>query len=553
MPLKKQFTTSCLITVVTLSQLSAQTRTPNISMPKVMANPTQLAAPTPWLPIRWVLPKGTFLHAPRDGRPIRSDTRLGLRPGYRYRFQLDSKDIKNSTNLYPTLEILGSVRMPPSLRLFDYAAAIVITEEELKLANEGRLICKLLYLEKNDAKPAYSAGNMVPPQTDIPFGNNLLATANDMGRPVARLWLGSRELTSDEFINSVVPGTLWRDGDLPPGMPTLAPQFPCFISHPGYESQDNFNEVIHDGGDSLDRAIIDDSGRSQGVNPEDAVAEFTIIGSRRRILPSNKICIYSPRFAWLRQISGLGTVVLDAGVQGTVLNNGPGQTKVTMPSNTAVSELLLDGMRSRERASGARSTQIAGKSQRMEPVLPQITIHGPKANLIVKNPGAVSEVDGTARLRQREGLSVRLAGWRISQLQNEETVSAMAKVEQGSRLVMARAVTREAILDCKEEMRVLEQPLILHKWADRCEAGPGEIVTFTLRLTNQTGKPIAEVAIVDSLSCRLEFLGESANCNRDSVFLNQENEVNSTRLRWEITGLVQPGDTVVVSFKAKVR
>lgn len=528
----------------------------SMANPRVMASPATLAAPAPWLPIRWILPEGSQLTSPRDTRPLSAETRLGLRPGYRYRFELESPVLRPGETLYPTLEVFGCVRMPPSLKLFDHPAAVVLTTEELKLAAEGKLISKLLYLESNEAAPTEPKAGLVPPQTDVPTGSDLFLTAKDMGRPVARLWLGSRKLTSEEFSHSVVPGSLWRSGDPPPGAPALPPQLPCLPFNPADPRLGLKNceeEIIHDGGDRLERAAIDNTGRAQGVNPEDAVAEFTVPGSRRYVLPSNRVCIFAPRYAWLRQINGLDTVVMDAGVRGTVVRNGPDLAKLSQPSSAATGELLLDGIRSRERASGSRATQTPGKSQRIEPPTPQMLVHTPLANLEVRNPGAVLEIDGPMKLKQREGLSVRMGGWRLAALQNEEVVTAVARVEQGPNLITARAMAREAILDCKEEVRVLEQPLILHKWADKCEAGPGDFVTFTLRLTNQTGKALADVAIVDNLSGRLEFDEGSANCSRDAVFLIQENEVRSSKLRWEITGLVQPGETVVVRFRAKAR
>ncbi len=529
---------------------------PSAAGPRVMASQAQLAAPAPWLPVRWVLPEGSILTAPRDSRPISGEARLGLRPGYRYRFELEPSTPRGGDTLYPTLEVFGCVRMPPSLKLFDHPAAIVLSAEELKLASQGKLISKLLYLEDSERAPTEPNAGLLPPQTDIPPGSDILLTAKDMGRPVARLWLGSRKLTTEDFVNSVVPGSLWRAGDPPPGSPMLPPQFPCQPFAPGdprFGLKQCEEEIIHDGGDRLERAAIDSTGRAQGVNPEDAVAEFTIPGSRRLVIPSNRVCIFAPRYAWLRQISGLDTVVMDAGTRGTVVQNGPDLARLTQPSNATTGELWLDGIRSRERASGSRASQVPGKSQRLEPPTPQTVVLAPFANLDVRNPGTVLEVDGPMRLKQREGLSIRMGGWRLSGLQNEEVVTAVARVEKGPNVITARAMAREAILDCKEEVRVLEQPLILHKWADRCEAAPGEFVTFTLRLTNQTGKALADVAIVDNLSGRLEFDQGSANCSRDAVFLIQENEVRSSKLRWEITGLVQPGETVVVRFRAKAR
>ena len=173
----------------------------NATANRVMASPATLASPAPWVPLRWVLPEGSRLTAPRDTRPIASEARLGLRPGYRYRFELESPSLRPGETLYPTLEVFGCVRMPPSLKLFDHPAAVVLTAEELKLVSEGRLISKILYLESNEAPPTDPNSGLIPPQTDIPAGSDLFRTAKDLGRPVARLWVGGRRLTGEEFNN----------------------------------------------------------------------------------------------------------------------------------------------------------------------------------------------------------------------------------------------------------------------------------------------------------------------------------------------------------------
>ena len=57
----------------------------------------------------------------------------------------------------------------------------------------------------------------------------------------------------------------------------------------------------------------------------------------------------------------------------------------------------------------------------------------------------------------------------------------------------------------------------------------------------------------DSLTARLEYIPGSARSDRDAVFTLQQNEAGSVALRWEITGVLQPGKSGVVSFQARIR
>jgi hypothetical protein len=101
-------------------------------------------------------------------------------------------------------------------------------------------------------------------------------------------------------------------------------------------------------------------------------------------------------------------------------------------------------------------------------------------------------------------------------------------------------------------MVILSHPMVLHKTADKQVALPGDVVTFTLRFANMTGKALRDVAIVDNLSPRLEYVEGSSRSSKETVFTVQENEAGSLILRWE-AGTLAAGESAVVRFQAKVR
>ena len=55
-------------------------------------------------------------------------------------------------------------------------------------------------------------------------------------------------------------------------------------------------------------------------------------------------------------------------------------------------------------------------------------------------------------------------------------------------------------------------------------AKPGEEVDFTIRFDNIGNQPIGNVTILDSLSTRLEYVPQSAQCSVEAKFSTQPNE-----------------------------
>jgi uncharacterized repeat protein (TIGR01451 family) len=81
----------------------------------------------------------------------------------------------------------------------------------------------------------------------------------------------------------------------------------------------------------------------------------------------------------------------------------------------------------------------------------------------------------------------------------------------------------------------------------------GDVVTFFISYTNTGGKPIANIAVSDSLSPRLEYVPGSARSDREAIFVTQENEAGSLILRWEVKDPLAPCQKGVVSFQARVK
>ncbi|MBX9583817.1 MAG: DUF11 domain-containing protein, partial [Gemmataceae bacterium] len=97
-------------------------------------------------------------------------------------------------------------------------------------------------------------------------------------------------------------------------------------------------------------------------------------------------------------------------------------------------------------------------------------------------------------------------------------------------------------------------PLTVTKTVDADgPVGSGSIVTFTIRYVNTGSKPASDLVISDSLSGRLEYVPGSQQSDRAANFTATDNEAGSAVVRWELPGVLLPGQGGVVRFKAKVR
>lgn len=99
-------------------------------------------------------------------------------------------------SLYPTIELVD-VLHPPAGREDEFPIPVTITEEEIELALEGRLVTKVIYLE-----PAKESNPLTihqqNPTLNVAPNRNVIEEADRRGRPMLVLRMGARRPTSDE-------------------------------------------------------------------------------------------------------------------------------------------------------------------------------------------------------------------------------------------------------------------------------------------------------------------------------------------------------------------
>jgi uncharacterized repeat protein (TIGR01451 family) len=458
--------------------------------------------PAPLLFVRVVAPEGAqvvFRPGTPEARVFAAPAVAGFRPGYGYRLQIGGLPDQPGRVLSPSIEVLDTLHIPPGLKAEDFPATVAFSEDDLRRAASGGMVTKVVYLEDPIQAPAVRSSPTQPVEFDVMPGHDPLVEARIRGRAMMIVRLGERDVLAAELFAVGIPGTVLVPGDagMPPPAcpPTLpAPRFQWF--DPILGPKKPLEEILPDGGDTGPRVGIDPEGKLAGVTPTDTAAEYRYGNGPRRVTISNRVCLFSPRFAVLRQESlpvAEGTSVPLAGVETTlgeaVLINRERTDKAwnSIATRGYVSKLGVRGTQSRIGLAGV---------ERVQGLAAIGTVEGVRLNAVVVEVAAATQVSNVCRP---------------------------------------------------------DQPLVVTKYADPKAPNVGDLVTFVLKYENYGAKPIRDVVIADSLASRLEYVPGSAQADRPTVFTIQVNEVYSAVLRWEVKGELAPGQGGLIQFQARVR
>ncbi len=86
-------------------------------------------------------------------------------------------------SLYPTLEVRGTLALPPGVNAAGYPAPVVLTDEDVKTALSGALVTKVIYLENPErATPAATTPDQ-PLETTVTTDRDPLTEARDAAGP----------------------------------------------------------------------------------------------------------------------------------------------------------------------------------------------------------------------------------------------------------------------------------------------------------------------------------------------------------------------------------
>jgi uncharacterized repeat protein (TIGR01451 family) len=299
------------------------------------------------------------------------------------------------------------------------------------------------------------------------------------------------------------------------------------------------DEYLLDGGDR-NFPVHETATNREGLETEDAVAEFVDQTGKRHVLPTNRVAIYSPRFGYVATKAGLEAGVTVARAASAVdLSRGEGLRNRVTPVNQAQRTPLVS-VRVRSRASGLDTE--AGQMD-----VHQKTVLGENLDLAK----SIEDVQNTVAPQMRQSDKVRIARERQAAIAwTRQEYPVIAASLQGAQQVVVKFVTNELV---GVEDRRKPGRLEIVKLADKQIAKPGEIVNFRIEYENIGDRELTEVRVIDNLTPRLEYVVETAVSTRPSTLEVTDNGEGSVVLTWSLKEPLRGKTKGAVTFKARVR
>ena len=334
------------------------------------------------------------------------------------------------------------------------------------------------------------------------------------------------------------PGMVLQPGFCPPAFPPVVPAWIGGAAIP--PNPKNFpDEYLCDGGDRGYPVRYDLNSRL-GLETEDTVAEYTDHAGGRHVKPTNKVCVYAPRFGAMRSI---GSPILETAVNKIAsadkFTGGAGMRN-RLVTGRHRQNVVLGKYRTRERAS---DIDVELRSSAVD----QSQILASHTKLI--NTFEDFQFVRTGLLAQTE--EVRLAkGIQSAAIWSRSQFPVIAaQTEQAQEVIgefRAGAVVGKENKQKPGRLRIV-------KMADKDVAQPGEILTFTIRYDNLGELPLYQIRIIDNLTPRLGYVENSETSDRAGRLVIQDNDEGSAILQFELDDPLPGGKGGVVTFQAKVR
>ena len=468
---------------------------------------------------------------------------FGLKVGVGYRLRLSNLPDRPGAELYPVIEIVGHLHRPEGLDPAKFPIRVVLTADDFTDAvDRGRLVTQVVYLEDPEqALPIALPKNEIPVITLNPAEEPLKVGAA-LGRVMAIVRIGGRKPTPDELNDAAGLG-LAGTGPCPFAGPAGARcGLPCGpvrgTAPPPGRPWVPRDEFLCDGGDHAEPLHFGGDGGLRGLDPRDAVLQFS--DNRPRLLPTNTVCIYAPRFSEVR---------VSVGPNEALKVEGPLRAEILARQSTAearqyarrlVQKQEAEAARVRARASGLAGRVFAGAHTELRVLSGFDTTLNVAGFVKLQNPE-------TARNREKpEGLREKTHYLGIKTAEGPVIKGIIQGAGQAVMTWSPRETVGVEVPPDRPGMAVLKR-------VSTGEAEPGDTVTFVIQFRNMGNTPISAVSIVDSLMPRLGYIAGSAQGPKGTVFTAAENKVGSTELRWDLPGAVAPGAEGYVSFQALVR
>lgn len=298
-------------------------------------------------------------------------------------------------------------------------------------------------------------------------------------------------------------------------------------------------EYLCDGGDR-DQPVHYDSFSRIGLDTEDTVLEFTDRSGKQVTKPSNRVCVYAPRFASVRTVSapheGQGKSEI-GGVQHMASTKGM-HTRLK-PSNEVKRE-MLGGVAVRSRASGLETDVVLDSVWQLRRLSSEEKVINLHQSLAFVQFGQINDT---------ESAMLKLGILAAMQWTRDEYPVISSKTDSAMEGHFEQSV---ATITCIEEKEEAENLRII-KLADKKTAAVGDEIQFTIRYDNLGGREVHHIRIVDNLTPRLQYIDDSATSDRAGRLILQDNGEGSNVLIWEIDEPLPGKAGGIVTFKTRVR
>ena len=277
-----------------------------------------------------------------------------------------------------------------------------------------------------------------------------------------------------------------------------------------------------------------------GLDREDTVAHYDTVDGRTEVEASNPVCLYAPRFAAVRQVSGLlaheardRLADMAKPMLPSAQEQRGGPTTILQPVEAERYVGTKSPLSFRERRRG----EAMDGAQALAKLANRFRLH---EDFRVIRTGIFDNSE-KARLAERLAAATVWSENQAVQVVIDKTTAILASNDVG-----LQSVYRYEMPPGKPRLRVL-------KVASKKSAQPGEEVEFTLRFDNVGDQVVSNVTIVDSLTTRLEYVPDTAQCSLEARFFTQENEGESLVLRWEVKTQLKVGEGGIIRFTCRVR
>jgi uncharacterized repeat protein (TIGR01451 family) len=476
-----------------------------------------------------------------DGKGLAT---FGMKVGLSYKLRVYDLPDRPGVEIYPVVDVVGHMHRPAGIDPAKYPVRIVFRAEDLDdVAGRGLLVTQVVYLEDPDQAIPIKLAKDETPYVNLTPAEQPFQVARALGRVMAIVRIGGRQPTPEEvngpaglglantrcpFIDPAAEGPC----NLPCGPACGTPPPPGRPWLPR-------DEFLCDGGDRGEPVHFGGDGGLAGLDPRDAVVRFNT-GDRPRVLPTNVVCVYAPRFASVRAAVGATEALQAAHVTSAELlqrmelaANRTGTLKLARTQVAGQNRL-------RTRATGLETRVYAGEHTEVR------ILGGFDSGLNVAVHHLSQGADRKTAIQRPGSLKGRV---KIDAIKLAESPVASGIVVGASQAVMTwppMDITGVEVPPKKPGLAVIKR-------VDAAEAEPGDTLTYTIQYRNMGNTPIRAVSIIDSLLPRLEYVPNSAQGPAGTVFTFGENKAGALELRYDLPDPIAPGAEGSVTFKAIVR